>query len=321
MIGGIILRKKHRHFLKKKKRKRFNIYIFIFVFFISIIGFYFYCVQREDHRSEKIMKLKENSNKKAKSKIPEKVVPKKPKYDEKLCVPNDGRIIGAMPDSANQHGYYSLKVQDILKSNYFPPLEDKKTIFLTFDDGPSANTEEILAILSKYRLKATFFVTGNAVQHYPDKLKAIYKKGHALGNHSFSHDFSILYPGRSLNLLNFNNEIDQTEKQIQSVLGENFHTRSIRCPGGSNDWEDMEPLFEDFRNKGLASIDWNAVNGDAEGEAKTSSELVNRCKETGKYGTNVILMHDTNEKDETVKALPEIIEYYLACGYQFKILI
>ncbi|MDR3156315.1 MAG: polysaccharide deacetylase [Lactobacillales bacterium] len=320
MKEGIILRKHSRH-LKRKRKKKFNIYfICIFVFFISVIGvgFYFYCMDGKDHCSEKIKRAKEHLNKK--SEIQEKKTPL-PKYNEKLDVSNDGRLVGAMPESANQHGYSSLKVWEILQSNYFPPLEDKKTIFLTFDDGPSGNTEEILAVLSKYKIKATFFVTGSAVQHNPVKLKKIYEEGHALGNHTFSHVFSILYPGGVLNFLNFNNEIEQTEKQIQFVLGESFYTRSIRCPGGSMSWQGMDSLFEDFKNKGLASIDWNAVNGDAEGGLKTASELVNKCKETAKYGINVILMHDKDEKSETVKALPEIIEYYLHQGYQFKILI
>lgn len=204
--------------------------------------------------------------------------------------------------------------------------DGKKVVFLTFDDGASTTvTPKILKVLDKYDVKATFFVMGQNIENGGAKAKALIKQefeaGHAIANHSYSHDYRILYPNRALNLKNFINDFKKTDRLLKSIIGENFSTRVIRCPGGFMSWKNMDELSEYMKKHDMYSIDWNALSKDAEGKKKNANELLECVKETGK-GKNmvVLLMHDTYGKEETVKALPKIIEYYKKNGYVFKTL-
>lgn len=200
----------------------------------------------------------------------------------------------------------------------------EKIAFLTFDDGTSTTvTPKILKILSKYGVKATFFLTGRNIENggvtAKDLVKDIFEQGHAIGNHSYSHEYKTLYPGRELNLTNFLADFKKTDQLLQEIIGEGFSTRVIRCPGGFMSWKNMSQLREYMNENNMVSIDWNALSKDAEGVKKTASQLLYNVIETveGK-DIVVILMHDTYGKEETVKALPSIIEYLQTNGYEFK---
>lgn len=196
-------------------------------------------------------------------------------------------------------------------------LKSSKTAYLTFDDGPSEIiTKEILNILNDYEIKATFFILGLMAEIYPETLKLIYEKGHSIGNHSYSHDYNIIYK----NTDNFLLDIERADQVFKAILGDDFETNIIRLPGGS---------FGKHKNKyvkaaeehGYINYDWHALNGDAELPKKNKDQLVNRLKETIKGKKElIVLMHDTDTKINTVKALPEIIEHLISEGYVFKIL-
>lgn len=210
----------------------------------------------------------------------------------------------------------------------YPVRKDgKKVAYLTFDDGPSTtNTPEVLNILDKYNIKGTFFVTGNSISagdKSKDLLKQIVKNGHAIGNHTYSHDYKYLYPNRKMNVNNIISDINKNNELMKEVLGENFSTRVVRFPGGYWSWQERTPMKEKMIEVGIENIDWNALNGDAEGKKKNASELVEFAKKSiDSLGPNadnvVILMHDTYGKEETVKALPSIIEYLQSKGFEFK---
>lgn len=207
-------------------------------------------------------------------------------------------------------------------SNYEYPEE--KVVFLTFDDGPSTtNTPDVLKVLKKKGVKATFFVTGqnlaNGGTRAANILKDTFEAGHAIANHSWSHDYSILYPNGRLNANAFIKDFAKTDEILKEVLGDNFSTRVIRCPGGYFSWSNMEELTPYLEENDRHSIDWNALNKDAEGKKKSASELVECAIETSQgKDTVVLLMHDTYGKEETVKALPQIIDYFKSEGYVFK---
>ena len=119
--------------------------------------------------------------------------------------------------------------------------DGKKVVYLTFDDGPSTtNTPEILNVLDRYNVKATFFTLGKSIEANEEAkniLKDTAKRGHAIANHSYSHDYSYLYPNRTMNVDNIVSDIEKSNSIMREVLGESFSTRVIRFPGGYWSWE------------------------------------------------------------------------------------
>ena len=223
---------------------------------------------------------------------------------------------------------YAVDVHDVRKMLDGQAEKDgKKMVFLTFDDGPSTTvTPKILDTLKQYNVKATFFLVGNAVDNekHKDLVKRIYDEGHAIGNHSYTHDYKKIYPGNSVNIESFFQEINQTNASIKKILGDDFNTRVIRMPGGymsRKHYKDpsLPALDAKFAELDMDSIDWNALSGDAEGKKRTPQELVERVKKTvtGQEKA-VILMHDTYGKGTTAEALPQVIEWLQSEGYEFK---
>lgn len=210
----------------------------------------------------------------------------------------------------------------------FPVRTDgKKVVYLTFDDGPSTtNTPQVLDILDRYNVKATFFVLGKSLDKNDEAkviLKDIAERGHAIGNHTYSHNYSYLYPNRVMNVDNIVSDLQKNENMMKEVLGEDFSTRVIRLPGGYWSWEGRTPMRDKMLELGYNNIDWNALNGDAESQGKSADELLQKTKQTVEnLGPNadsiVFLMHDTYGKEETVKALPQVIEYLKSQGFEFR---
>lgn len=235
------------------------------------------------------------------------------------------RMVG-VKHGAESYSYNAEKVEEKLRSGDYSN-NGEKVVFLTFDDGTSTTvTPEILKILDEENVKATFFLTGQNIERGGEKAKELIKQefdaGHAIANHSYSHDYGILYPNRTLNLEAFNADFKKNEDILKGVLGPYFSTEVIRCPGGHMSWKGMEPLDQYMRQHSTASIDWNALSGDAEGKKKTPEELYNYAVQTSQGKEMVvILMHDTYGKENTAKALPQIIKYYKDNGYQFKVLV
>lgn len=238
---------------------------------------------------------------------------------------NNQPVVGQKKEFKDVYGVDSQRVWNALNT-YDYDNGGKKEIFLTFDDGPSlTNTPHVLNTLKENNVKATFFVIGKSlkIDGAPAILKQLYNDGMAIGNHSYSHDYAYLYPGRVLNMENFTSDFDKNAALIKESLGiKNFSTRVIRCPGGQISWKKTEPLNEYLIKHNMASMDWNALNGDAEGPKKNADQLYEEAVKTGK-GKNlvVLLMHDTYGKEETAKALDRIIKHYKSLGYQFKTLV
>lgn len=224
----------------------------------------------------------------------------------------------------NRYAIDVNKVNEMLKETY---EGNEKYIFLTFDDGPSPNTEKVLDILKEKNVHATFFVLGQRVcssEQSKEILRRTIKSGHAIGNHSYTHSLERLYPSNSIDIEYFMEEVNRTNKALKEVLGQNFGTKIIRMPGGRNSrayYKDPSlPAFDDrLKKEGIVSIDWNALNGDAEGKPYTPAEMLEYVKKSSS-GLNqvVILMHDAYGKEKTVEVLPQIIDYFSSNGYEFK---
>lgn len=219
-------------------------------------------------------------------------------------------------------------VENMLNKWNYLRKDGKKIAYLTFDDGPSTEvTQQILETLKVNNVKATFFVLGSNVEKsniQKELLKEMVMEGHAIGNHGYCHDYSILYPGRVANPTVLVNDMKKSEEVMKSVLGDDFSTSVIRLPGGHMSWNTkaLDPILEE---NGYSYIDWNTLNGDAESNDRTVEQLVNRLKETirnlaGNDDVLVILMHDTNAKKTTAQSLQEIIDYLKSLGYEFRTL-
>lgn len=226
---------------------------------------------------------------------------------------------------AKQYTYDARKIQERL-ANYDYSNNGKKMVFLTFDDGSSTTvTPEILKALKENDVRATFFVTGENIERGGQKAKDLIKEsfeyGNAIANHSYTHDYKVLYPGRTLNLDNFLADFNKTDELLKEILGPYFSTRVIRCPGGHMSWKGMDQLDNYLDENNMASIDWNALIADAEGKKKNAQELLDYAINTSQgKDIVVLLMHDTYGKEETAKALPTIIKYFKDNGYEFKTL-
>ena len=246
---------------------------------------------------------------------------KKRKEEEEAKKP----IIGVNKEG-QKYTYDAKKVQEKL-SKYDYSNNGKKIVFLTFDDGTSkTNTPEVLRILDENNIKATFFLTGSNIENGGETAKDLvrqeFNSGHAIANHSYSHDFKLLYPGRNLDMEAFKADYEKNDKLLKSILGENFTTHVMRCPGGYMSWKNMDPLKDYLNENKIASIDWNALNADAEGPKKNAQQLVDFAIKTAQGKEMVVLlMHDTYGKEETVKALPSIIKYFKDNGYEFRTLV
>ncbi len=121
-------------------------------------------------------------------------------------------------------------------------------------------------------------------------------------------------------------EFNKTNDIMQSILGGEFDCRVLRMPGGYGTRKYYkDPSLKEFDNtlqeNGIINVDWNALDGDAEGKPYSTEEMLNYVKKTSK-GKNhvVILMHDAAGKEKTVEILPQIIDYYKNEGYEFKVI-
>ena len=243
---------------------------------------------------------------------------KKRKEEEEAKKP----IIGVNKEG-QKYTYDAKKVQEKL-SKYDYSNNGKKIVFLTFDDGTSkTNTPEVLRILDENNIKATFFLTGSNIENGGETARELVKQefesGHAIANHSYSHDCGKLYPGRNLDM---KEDYEKNDKLLKSILGENFTTHVMRCPGGYMSWKNMDELDKYLEKNNIASIDWNALNADAEGPKKNAKQLAQYAIKTSEGKEMVVLlMHDTYGKEETVKALPTIIKYFKDNGYEFRTLV
>ena len=196
---------------------------------------------------------------------------------------------------------------------------DTKRAFLTFDDGPSSNTNQILNLLKERDIKATFFVLGSNVEKNPEVVKRMYEEGHFIANHGYSHVYETIYQSPQAVL----DEYNKCNQLVRDAIGEQeYDSHLFRFPGGL-----VGGKYADIKNQAntlllennIVHVDWNVLNGDSEVTNPTIEYEMQRIQETvGNKQSVVILMHDAQAKTATVQALPGIIDYLKNQGYEFK---
>ena len=205
-----------------------------------------------------------------------------------------------------------------------PVTDDRKVVYLTFDDGPSKNTPRLLDTLDELVVKATFFVVGDAVNSYPQYLTEIVNRGHAVALHAYSHEYGEIYKSEDAYFA----DLQKISDLVYNWTG--IRTNIIRFPGGSSNGVSrqycpglMTSLTKKVIEKGYQYYDWNVDSHDADGKyAKPSTPvdvILGYVKEYTPKKIN-LLMHDTYYKTTTIDALPEIVRYYRELGYEFDVI-
>jgi peptidoglycan/xylan/chitin deacetylase (PgdA/CDA1 family) len=209
------------------------------------------------------------------------------------------------------YGYF-VPGSQVFGKVYYQDKAQQHRIALTFDDGPNEPyTSQVLDILDKYNIKATFFLIGRNVELYPDVARRVLTSGHVIGNHSYFHDANhALY-------LDYNNEIKRAQRSIVAAAGVEPHL--YRPPHGKKTpWE-----LKFVQDENLVEVTWSISANEA--RISSAEELARAITDRDRHG-RVILLHDgyglshyTPEADKslTVDALPLIIEKLHRDGYSF----
>lgn len=308
--------------LTSSKVKYLVIFLFLTCFIIGIVATGWIILDYNHQSSSKVKNVKVRSSETSN-------YSPHPKETKEKKIISPVKIKRAATNHISQADNYAYLTENVRKAMKGPLNPQKpKVVFLTFDDGPSTiNTTKILNILNQNQVHATFFLVGNRINPQTQELiKKEYDQGNGIGIHSFSHDYSILYPKNVSNSITILNEAQKTQNILKSFLGPQFNSRVWRYPGGAMSWKNIATSEILLQKNNYTWIDWNAANGDALGTKSPQNVVasLNYHKMSLQVypasNVKVVLMHDDNSKKVTIAALPQIIKYYRDHGYKFGIL-
>ncbi len=225
-----------------------------------------------------------------------------------LSILEDNRMYNELSGDAKYHYLY----KDIFAERPDYNVTEGKVAYLTFDDGPSKHTPEILDILAENNIKATFFITGWCIDGKEDILKRIAADGHTVGIHSYSHDYEEIYASCEAWL----NDFVKVYNRVYDITGEK--PWAFRFPGGSyNNFnkETADTIITEMKRRGFAYYDWNSATSDAMSSA-TYDSCMEYFTDTLYSDHSVVLMHDSLEL--TPEYLPDVIAHLKEEGYSFE---
>ena len=211
-------------------------------------------------------------------------------------------------NAASQEGDAKETQQDSVVAN-----SNGKRVYLTFDDGPSIYTGQILDVLKANDVKATFFVIGRDEEFY-DYYKRIVDEGHTIGMHSYTHVYQDFYESKE----SFAEELTKLNDLIYNVTG----TKStiFRFPGGSSNSVSSLSIEEyiDYLNENdIDYYDWNSLSGDAVTNGLSPEQLVNNImNDVSQNEDSIVLMHDLQTTHTTVESLQLLIDTLKTEGYE-----
>ena len=302
--------------MERKVKSNKGIYVIVYILLLITTGLgvilYFSFDTKMKEKEKENDKETELYNSKQ-----EELNSKKEELEKIINTINDYNDLGGQVSTLKEDYFKSIKA---LEDAILAGTVDKKIAYLTFDDGPYYNTYKVLDILDKYNVKATFFTTSiNGQKCFDNKnadclvlYKEYLKRGHTIANHTFTHGiFKGLYSSTD----SFMDAVIKQEEIIKEQT-DGYITNIVRFPGGSRTAGKLKnPIIEKLREKGYGWVDWTAEDGDGKG-LESSSQAWSNLKPEIDEKIEVILLHDFN--NITTSILPEIIEYALANGYEFK---
>ena len=248
-------------------------------------------------------------------------------FDEDVVtVTEDGLLTGIRPGETDvavkleSDGKYRSWSENVHVTVTAPDIS--KTIFLTYDDGPSGSiTPKLLDTLKRYDAHATFFIIGKFAEDHRDIVRRAYDEGHTIAIHTYTHDYRKIYGSIDAYLEDFN----ETEALIEEITGKK--PRFWRFPGGSNNgytnrasqWQ----IIDELRQRGYTPMDWNVSTTDAAPDYPSASTMVQKGSEfidqmIAADRIPVVLMHDSETKVNACAATETFIEKYGALGYDFR---
>lgn len=226
----------------------------------------------------------------------------------------DAREVLAQIHRVTGPAYTALYPELYATSSCRETLDPDYTVYLTFDDGPSARTGEVLDILKENNIKATFFVTGQTSDLAQEMMKRIVAEGHTIGVHTYSHKYKKIYASVEAYLADF----DRIYNWVHEITG--VYPQIFRFPGGtvnSYNGEIYRELVAEMDRRGFVHYDWNAMCGDADGKDHTPEELARNSLAMVGAKRAIVLMHDSAVRQTTVACLPAVIAGYRNAGYVF----
>lgn len=211
---------------------------------------------------------------------------------------------------------YTLLYPDLYAEPAAEFTDAEKTVYLTFDDGPSENTLDILSILDKYDIKAAFFMSGGESERSKEIMKAVADAGHTIGIHSISHDYEKIYSS----VESFLEDMNNTYECVSEATG--VRPQIMRFAGGSiNNYNRLiyPQLIAEVTRRGFTYYDWNVSGEDATTHATWTSIYNNVMDgiENNSSHRAVVLLHDSADKQLTVKTVEDIIIALQNDGYTF----
>lgn len=229
-----------------------------------------------------------------------------------LFLENDEEVVSFFSEGQDFTDFPNLIAP---KREVIEPEKGEKICYLTFDDGPSENTEKVLDILKDYDAKATFFVVGqNLSEKRAPVLKRMIAEGHAVGMHTDEHVYQKLYES----LDSFLTDYDNLYRKLREDYG--IETALFRFPGGSNCGYLKgrgNAYLKEMEARGFACFDWNSSGEDSVGKPTVASIEKNVFSTGLRYHATIVLLHDSSITDRTVEALPDILERFVREGYSF----
>lgn len=211
---------------------------------------------------------------------------------------------------------YQLLYPDFYAPTPLPEIEDGgKTAYLTFDDGPSDRTDEVLQILEEKGVKATFFVIGREDETAIARIKKAAAAGHTIGMHSYSHDYEKIYTS----VEDFLADFYQLFVFLREEAG--ITPTVFRFPGGSlNNYNQgvYKEIVAEMLRRGFRYYDWNLSAQDAVKKSPSAQTILEgiTAYSASKHHA-VVLMHDSAHCKTTVEALPKLIDTLREQGFAF----
>ncbi len=236
-------------------------------------------------------------------------------YEEYVEELNERLLENENAGEAVKKKEYQSIYPDMYASEYIAAESEGKIAYLTFDDGPSSLTPQVLDVLDKYNIKATFFVTYQESEDLQKYYSEIVERGHTIAVHTACHDYEDIYKSVYAYIDDFYKIYDHIyeETGVRSTL--------FRFPGGSHNGYNygsaMPSIIMEMERRGFKYYDWNVSTGDG-GNWVTPDDILNRVKDQSAGRDKlVVLMHDSASKAATLEALPGVIEYLKSEGYSF----
>ena len=231
------------------------------------------------------------------------------------AVAGDYTLVYTVADAA---GNTAREERTVHVADEVPPVQGSKIVFLTFDDGPSDYTAELLDILAAHGAKATFFTIGMGSDYHKSLIGREYQEGHTVAVHSLTHDYNDIYSSDEAYWADFEAQNDIIEAQT------GHRTNIFRFPGGSSNTVSsfnpgiMTRLAQEAEERGLQYFDWNVESGDA-GRVSTADgvfeNITQGCAalDAQGYDVMVVLCHDSHKY--TVDAMDRTLTWFEENGY------